>query len=405
MHVMAYIAEIGSSSRGSEHEDEESVKMATRRLSSKDSRSTRKPFKSMRKASLPEYKDSESVSLAGKMQLSQPDTTTGLDGNPALTTSNSMKTETQKSSRSKKQSSGLMSKNAVKIGQMSNENTVDEHLTHVSGDHNSFDSLRVKCFKKEPNTRLTRSASDNGASNDVRWAEANIAERKRKSDTSERENLQTSDGVRKPKRVKSTPHVLDSRQPRASHAVQTSLPQSSSTSSQNLNVKIDLSLYNISGQLLQPRPTPVSLGTAKTSSALARKVVTTATSTTAKPDNENGRKSSIPTRKSGRPKTQTRENAHHTAQIRIGSNGERTATASFGKRTFPNSWRDHRDDSESESDHSWEPGSEKSETDDVLTEEDEILSDSSYEVMVPKTAADLLEEYKSDETDESWTPT
>ena len=403
MHVMAYIAEIGSSPRDSEHEDEESVKMATRRLSSEDSRSTRKPSsKSMRKASLSEYKDSEVVSLAGKRQLSQPDTTTGLDGNPALTTSNSMKTETQKVSRSKKQSSGLMSKNAW-IRQMSNENTYDEHLTHVSGDPNDFDSLRVKCFKKEHNTRLTRSASDNGASNDVHCAETNIAERKRKSDTSERENLQTSDGVRKPKRTKSTQHVLESRQPRASHAVQTSLPQSSSTSQQNLNVKIDLSLYNISGQLLQPRTSPVSLGTAKTSGGLARKVVSTATSTTTKPDNEHGRKSSIPTGKSGRPKVQNRENAHH--QRRIGSNGERTATASFSKRTFPNSWRDHRDDSESESDHTWEPGSEKSETDDVLTEEDEILSDSSYEVMVPKTAADLLEEYKSDETDESWTPT
>ena len=403
---MAYIAEIGSSPRDSEHEDEESVKLATRRLSSEDSRSTRKPScKSMRKASLSEYKDTEVVSLAGKRQLSQPDTTTGLDANPALTTSNSMKTETQKSSRCKKQSSGLLSKNAVKIGQMSNENTVDEHLTHVSGDRNAFDSLRVKFLKKEHNTRLTRSASDNGASNDVHCAETNIAERKRKSDTSERENLQTYDGVRKPKRTKSTPHVLESRQPRASHAVQTSLAQSSSTSPQNLNVKIDLSLYNISGQLLQPQPTPVSLGTAKTSGGLARKVVSTATSTSTKPGDENGRKSSIPARKSGRPKTQNRENAHHTAQIRIGSNAERTATASFGKRTFPNSWRDHRDDSESESDHTWEPGSEKSETDDVLTEEDEILSDSSYEVMVPKTAADLLEEYKSDETDESWTPT
>ena len=398
---MAYIAEIESSPRDSEHEDEKSVKMATRRLSSEDSRSTRKSsVKSVRKASLSEYKDSE----AGKRQLSQPDTTTGLDGNPALT-SNSMKTETQKVSKSKKQNSGLMSKNAVKIGQMSNENAVDEHLTHVSGDRNSFDSLRVKCFKKEHNTRFTRSASDNGASNDGHCAETNIAERKRKSDTSERENLQTTDGVRKPKRTKSTPHVLESRQPKASHAVQTSLPQSSSTSQQNLNVKIDLSLYNISGQLLQPRTSPVSLGTAKTSGALARKVVSTATSTTTKPDNENGRKSSIPTRKSGRPKTQNRENAHHTAQRRIGSNGERTATASFSKRTFPNSWRDYRDDSESESDHTWEPGLEKSETDDVLTEEDEILSDSSYEVMVPKTAADLLEEYKSDETDESWTLT
>ena len=268
------------------------------------------------------------------------------------------------------------------------------------------------------------------------------AERKRKVNV-ERETSAVLDGVRRSKRNKpaTVGLVTQAPIPGPSTIIKTSLPQATSTSS-NVSLKIDLSLFNISGQLF-PSAKAVAVGTSNNStvtqtstsqsstptmvkslrslpkrglknlqstSASNSKPEPTQTSKTKTQTSTNSQEpvlKSTPVAKSTpitKSTTQSTEKTQHRSKRKRDVTSQRSNTTSSSTRDFPNSWCDDSgSDSDSDSDKTWSPGPDnKSETDVSLTEEEEILSDSSYEVLVPKTAADLLNEYKSDDTDDSW---
>ena len=369
----------------------------------------------------------DGMSLQQNGQRNEPDVVCS-DNNSTINIS-ARATERQKNGKNRNKSLVMESTNAVKTGQQSKSQIASAYLTEVSGDsRDSLNAIRVKSLRRERHgylhyKRNTKSEilSDSGMCSPVYSSETSIGERKRKADINEKESLASTDSVRKSKHSKSNSVVLESHHPISNHltTIQTSLPQGSSASPQNLNVKIDLSLYNISGQLIT-QSSPVAVGKAKTegSGPLMKQVASSQTSAASAviKATEIPKSSALQTERMSRnsrtksplhsstiekpvsnPKTQSKESPQK-RQVEL---SRRKSSMSFGNRVFPNSWCD---DSDSDTDHTWEPGSEKSDTDDTLTEEEEILSDSSYELIVPKSAADLLDEYKSDDTDESWTP-
>ena len=282
--------------------------------------------------------------------------------------------------------------------------------------------------------------SDSGIASATPDAETNTidnlpksAERKRKANV-ERENSAVLDGVRRSKRNKpaTVGLVTQGPIPGPSTIIKTSLPQATSTPS-NVNLKIDLSLFNISGQLfrsakaLTVTTTNNSMVTQSNTSqsstptlvkslrSLPKRGIRSTQSTApsnSKPEPTQTTKTkpqtstalfSNPQEPTPKSTTQSTDKSQRKSKRKRDTASQRSNNTSSSTRDFPNSWcDDSNSESDSESDKTWSPGPDKSETDESLTEEDEILSDSSYEVLVPKTAADLLNEYKSDDTDDSW---
>ncbi|XP_053393546.1 putative uncharacterized protein DDB_G0282133 [Mercenaria mercenaria] len=187
---------------------------------------------------------------------------------------------------------------------------------------------------------------------------------------------------------------------------------------QSLNVKIDLSLINYSGRL-GSESTSSAIPTATVVHSANISPIATASSAKREPGHtnsrqnisDNGIKSSTPKQddasyrnnhrqRSSRSQRHeslcsTRNANNNTSPVRVANN-----TVNTSNRDFPNSWRDSSDSS---SDNTWEPGSDCDEIDDSSTEGDDGFdTESSYEVQIPKSTAALLEEYASDESDESW---
>ena len=301
------------------------------------------------------------------------------------------------------------------------------------------EGLIYQCNIRHDNKETRSSTSDSGIYSGVCGSETSqddflprTVERKRKANN-EKEHTTSTDSLRKSKRNRSSTVSVDSHQvpviPSSTAMIQTSLPQSLQTPS-NVNLKIDLSLYNISGQLI-PQTKPISATNCtnkpptNSGSSVTEQAITSYTSTASPVKNlTDSAKASVQRQKPtkavhtrtsspshvkpevGSPQTrsQNKENTEKRPKrqaVLNRQNSSNSNSSSLGNRDFPNSWCD---DSDSESDQTWVPGPDKSETDDTLTEEEEILSDSSYEVHIPKTAADLLDEYKSDDTDDSWAP-
>lgn len=292
-------------------------------------------------------------------------------------------------------------------------------------ERNSFQRI-VRNSKCET---LSNSTPDSGVHSATGSSELDTNQNAKRKVSAETENLAFVDSLRKSKRIKpSTVSFVSQTVPNHSTIITTSSTPS------NVNLKIDLSLFNISGQFIpttnvttvtkssneaacsvktQPAPSHgSSVSSVKNDSGCLRKVsqrlrptrgiysstpasAVSETTSLTKPLHSVADDTKLDFPKS---QPQSADNARRRSNRRVVPNRQRSD--SLSNRDFPYSWCD---DSDSDSDQSWKPGSEKSETDDTLTEEDEIMSDSSYEVLVPKTTADLLEEYKSDDTDESWT--
>lgn len=187
---------------------------------------------------------------------------------------------------------------------------------------------------------------------------------------------------------------------------------------QSLNVKIDLSLINYSGHIGNETTSTAIPTTAVVHSANISPIPTASSKretghTASRQHNpENAIKSSTPKQDEMLHKNNHRQRSVRLQKQELHGPTRNTHSSpargpssinnnSSSNRDFPNSWRDSSDSS---SDNTWEPGSDCNEMDDTITEgEDEFETDSSYEVQVPKSAAALLEEYASDESDESWT--
>lgn len=188
---------------------------------------------------------------------------------------------------------------------------------------------------------------------------------------------------------------------------------------QSLNVKIDLSLINYSRCLGSDSsstaiPTAAVVHSANMSPintpASVRREASHAGSRQHVPDNST--KSSTPKPEDGPYRNSHRQRSsrsqRHDSQCSTRSINANTSPAraigsiyNTSNRDFPNSWRDSSDSS---SDNTWEPGSDCDDVDDTNTEgEDGFETDSSYEIQIPKSTAALLEEFASDESDESWT--
>lgn len=187
---------------------------------------------------------------------------------------------------------------------------------------------------------------------------------------------------------------------------------------QSLNVKIDLSLINYSGHIGNETTSTAIPTTAVVHSANISPIPTASSKreaghTASRQHNpDNAVKSSTPKQDEMSHKNNHRQRSVRSQRQELHGPTRNTHSSpargpsninnnSSSNRDFPNSWRDSSDSS---SDNTWEPGSDCNEMDDTITEgEDEFETDSSYEVQVPKSTAALLEEYASDESDESWT--
>ena len=192
------------------------------------------------------------------------------------------------------------------------------------------------------------------------------------------------------------------RRPRSSSTVQSSSSKHDNTA-QSLNVKIDLSLINYSGNILA-QPVSKSIPTSgptvihSTASVSPKHHTVAATARQTRPSSQRANNASLPT--SNRQHSNNSQRRVREARCTIVSGQNNETHHSDSHREFPFSWRD---DSDSESDETWEPEGEDHETDVTLSEEGESEGDTDYEVEIPKSTADLLQEYASDETDESWT--
>ena len=195
--------------------------------------------------------------------------------------------------------------------------------------------------------------------------------------------------------------------------------QSNDSNGQSLNVKIDLSLINYSGHLGSeaasttiPAATVVhsaNISPIPTASSVKRE---SAMSNSRQNLSEDNIRSSTPkqedtTKRSSHRQRSSRSLRHESlCTTRNTNNNSSPARGSINisntsNRDFPNSWRDSSDSS---SDNTWEPGTDCDEMDDSSTEGDDgFETESSYEVQIPKSTAALLEEYASDDSDESWT--
>ena len=362
---------------------------------------------------------------------------------PAATGSTSRETVQQRpTSKKNEQKLENETSNIVKVeilGKSEGETGARDSVRRTSGaSHRAVRSIKTETpANTTPDRGIASAMPDTERNLDENLPKS--AERKRKA-VAETENSAAFDGIRRSKRNKpaTVGLVTQAPIPGQSTILKTSLPQATSTPS-NVNLKIDLSLYNISGQLF-PSAKAMTVTNAASSSSktlvtqsnssqssapspiknlrnmpkrVPKNVQSTAPSNT-KPEPTQTSKTksqnsatpcSNPQEPASKSKTQTADNAQRRSKRKRVPSSQRSNNTSAGSRDFPNSWCDdtNSESTDNESDKTWSPGPDKSETDESLTEEEEILSDSSYEVLVPKTAADLLNEYKSDDTDESWT--
>ncbi|KAK3586104.1 hypothetical protein CHS0354_033224 [Potamilus streckersoni] len=194
----------------------------------------------------------------------------------------------------------------------------------------------------------------------------------------------------------------------------------------SVNVQIDLSLFNISGSTLlgQPLvPTVVPENSTHFSGSAEKKAVTNNSSTQVPPlfatgvaNGDAQNRNALKENNSGfavcRPveTVDTRRVEHGTSSrckpIAIMSrnnvyNG--TNIASIGGRHATQQTSDQDLSDSDGTDNTWEPEDNSLQmSDDTIS--DDIESDESYEVLVPKSVAELLDECDSDDTDVSWIP-